>query len=293
MIHPEIRHKVPDQKVCPSVRATDHEKDTADNGQAKIREQDEMLVLLLVQRAAREEVIDTAIAVLLADTLALWLLLVAVVSSHVPEQIHGPAEQLLGNEHGCSVDWGLLHQLVHLMQEGSGTSGVLFASAWDEDHITLHVAGGLVVLAMADLPAEVWNEKSRVADPPHSVVEGLAGREGLVATLVSKDPEASTEKTLHDSVGSPEHHSRWVRRNVFGCAEGVEEVEGGCQRNDIACNIVKASCGGAFEAVLRNGVAELLDGEVGQLELVAVCVDQPPLRLLLELVDRSKAGKRC
>ena len=143
-----------------------------------------MLILPLVQRALRVEVVDTAITILLTDTLAFRLLLVIVVASHVCEQIHWPASKLLPDHVGCGVDWSLFEKLVHLMQNKAEPSGLVLTSARREDHISLHMAGGFVVLAMADLPAEVWDEQSRVDNPTDGVVESLAWREGLMTTFM-------------------------------------------------------------------------------------------------------------
>ena len=143
-----------------------------------------MLVLLLIQRAAWQEMVDATIAVLLANAFAFGLLGVVVVAGQVLNQIQRPAGKLLSQERGSGVYWRLLHQLMHLMHEIAHLGGMLLTSARYEDHVTLQVTGGLVVLAMADLPAEVWHKQSRVTEPTYGVVQRLAWREGLVTTLV-------------------------------------------------------------------------------------------------------------
>ena len=129
-------------------------------------------------------------------------------------------------EHGG--DWGFFGQLVDFVNELSNTVGVLLASFGNENHVTLHVSSSLVVLAVGNLPGKVRDKESRVADPASGVVENLRRGERLVPTLVSKDPEASTEKTLNDGVYSPKPSANWGRGNVFWSNEFVEQHKGDC-----------------------------------------------------------------
>lgn len=118
---------------------------------------------------------------------------------------------------------------MHLMDEVAHPSGVLIPSSWSEHHVSLEVAGGLVMLAMADLPAKVRDQESGVADPADGVVERLAGREGLMPTLMSQYPQSCAEETLDERIASPEgcpHREGW---HILGCTVGVEEVEGRCK----------------------------------------------------------------
>lgn len=64
-------------------------------------------------------------------------------------------------------------------------------------------------------------------DPADNVVVQLGGGEGLVAALVSQDPETGAEETLHDGVQAPEDEAERVRGDVLGCDKVVEEVECG------------------------------------------------------------------
>ena len=52
------------------------------------------------------------------------------------------------------------------------------------------------------------------------------------------------------------------------------EDEGGSDADNVAGNVVETGGSRALEAVSRDSVTNLLDGVVGDLELVAVCVDQ-------------------
>lgn len=92
---------------------------------------------------------------------------------------------------------------MHLVQQHAALSGVLLTSAGHEDHVALHVARGLVVLAVADLPAEVRDEQSGVQEPADGVIERLAGREGLMAALVCNHPQTGAEQALGKGVPGP------------------------------------------------------------------------------------------
>nr|POF17551.1 hypothetical protein CFP56_12965 [Quercus suber] len=291
VVHPQVGDEVPDGQVRPAVGLAEEAEDGGGDEQAEVGQQDEGLVLALVERAAGREVVDAAVAVLLAGALALDLLAVVVVAGGVHDQVHGPAGELLAEEHGDGVEGGLLEQLVHLVEDVVHAGGVLLAGAGQEDHVALHVAGGLVVLAVADLPAEVGDEQGGVEDPADGVVEGLAGGEGLVAALVGEHPEAGTDQALQDGVQGPAEGAEGERGHVGGGAEGVEEVEGGGQAEDVAEHVAHASQAGPLEAVFGDGIADVLDGVLGHAELVAVGVVEDALGVLREVVDGAERGQ--
>jgi hypothetical protein len=64
------------------------------------------------------------------------------------------------------------------------------------DFITLHRGMVGVVAVVGDLPGEVGSPEERVCDKADDVVDGLVGREGGVAALVTNDPDTSEDKTL-------------------------------------------------------------------------------------------------
>lgn len=223
--------------------------------------------------------VDTAKhAVLLALALALGLAVVVVVSGDICHEVHGPSADLLTKGVDEGSDRSLLGQLVELVDGTADTSGVHLSRLRNEDHVTLHVTGGLVVLAVGNLPRKIRDEKDGVADPADGVVEGLGGREGLVAALVGQNPQASTEETLEDGVQSPEDHASSHGRHSVGRHEPVEEVEGGGQRSEVASHVAETTQGRALKAVLGDGIADLLDRVVWDLELVAVRVNEGTTR---------------
>jgi len=167
--------------------------------------------------------------VLLANTLAFGLLVVVVMASDIGAEVHQPAAELLEDHVRGSGNGSLLGELGKLVDKFTNTAGVSLASLWQENHVTLHVASGLVVLAVGDLPGEIRDKQSRVKDPANSVVDCLGRRESLVATLVSEDPDTGAKEALHDGVECPKTSSERCRGDVLGSHVVVEEVESGRQ----------------------------------------------------------------
>lgn len=97
-------------------------------------------------------------AVLLPFPATFALSLVVVVSSDVGDQIHWPSKQLLKDKIGHRLDGSFLHELVQIMDEDTNTRSILLSGLGNEDHIAFHVAGGLVVLSVRDLPREVGDK---------------------------------------------------------------------------------------------------------------------------------------
>jgi len=239
VVDPEIRQDVPHEQVHEAIVPANQEQDGTRDEQAQIGEPDQWLVLLLIQRTAGVEVVDATVAVLAPCTLAFWLLLVVIVASGVGEQVRRPAEQLLQNEVARSVDGCLFQQVVHLFQHHATASGMLFPGAWAEHHIPLEVAGGFVVLAVADLPAEVRDQQRRVAEPSYGVVQGLARRERLVAALMCQNPQTGTDTALNESVARPQTSSQGHRRYILWCAIRVEGVKCRAEHSDIPGHVAQ------------------------------------------------------
>lgn len=212
-----------------------------------------------------------------ADTLALELFLVVVMAAYVREQIHGPTGNLLFDEMTSGVDRRLLDKLMHLVKHSRRTSSVLVTSVRNEDHIAFHIASGLVMLAVADFPAEVWHQQSRVENPSNSVIKRPARRERLMTTFMGQYPKSSTEASLHKSVQDPESRSCYVRGDVLRSVEGVEYVESACETENVSSNIGETSQARPHETVLRYGIVNVLDGKVWNLELVAASVNKSRL----------------
>lgn len=262
---------------------------------ADVAQNNELRILLLVQGAARIKVIDTAThAVLLAIAASLTLALVEVVAGDVGHEVVGPSDKLLPDEHGQSVNGSLLSELGDLMKKAANALGVILSSARNEDHVTLHMSSGLVVLAVGDLPAEVWNEESRMEEPASCVVDQARRGEGAVAALVGNDPEPSPKESLHGCVQAPEDETSGLAGDIIGSDEVVEDVEGGGKTDNVAKNVCPAAQSRSFEAVLGNGIANVLDCVVGGGEVVAIRVDQVGvLGLGLGIhVDRGEGGER-
>lgn len=294
MVDPEVGDKVPDGHVV-EAKLLHHEVQTGgDQTNTDIAQDDELGITVLVQRAAGVEVVDTTaetVPLALAATLA--LVLVAVVASDVGQEVVGPANELLQDQHEQGEGGGLLGEVSELVGHLAKAGGLLLPGSGDKDHVTLHVAGGLVVLSVRDLPAEVGDEQGRVEDPAGDVVDEAGVGEGAVAALVGNDPEAGGEETLEDGVEGPETSPGGSGGDVLGGHKVVPDGEGGAEEDHVAEDVAVAPDGGALEAVLGDGIVDVLDGEVGHLELVAVRVDQAAIaRLGLLNVHLGQRGER-
>lgn len=174
MVHPEVRNEVPNQHVVEAKLLGEEVENSSSNQKAEVAQEDELLVLLLVKWAGRVEVVDTAeVAVLLANTLTLALLVVVVVAGNVGGEVHQPTSELLGDGVDSGGDGSLLGELRKLVDHLSNSGCVDLTGLWHENHVAVHVASSLVVLAVGDLPGEVRDEESGVKNPANGVVDGF------------------------------------------------------------------------------------------------------------------------
>jgi hypothetical protein len=67
----------------------------------------------------------------------------------------------------------------------------LGSSSGNKDLVSGHVASSGVVLTVRDSPRVVRDKEDRVQDPSDKVVDALAGRVGLMTTLVTADQPKS------------------------------------------------------------------------------------------------------
>lgn len=297
VVHPEVRSQVPHEKVRESIRLADPEKNRSGDQKTQVAEEDQLGILCFVQGAVGIEMVDTtAKAILLADTTSFTLDLMLVVTSDIGQQVHGPASQLLGDQGVGGVERSLFGKFIKLVKQVAFPRGPLLPGGWNEDHISFHVTSCFVVLAVRDLPREIRHQQRRVTKPAHSIVQNLALGEGLVTTFVGQHPQASTEETLHNGVQKPETSSQRGRWDRFWRDESVEEVEGGRQRDDVSCNIVETSGRRPVETTLGDGIVNVFDGVIWDLEGVAIGVNQLLLfqdrLLLLKGILRRKRGQR-
>lgn len=178
VIDPEVWSQVPNKEVRKSKRLADIDECSNGDSKAHITQKNELCILGLVERRRRIEMVDTReIPILLSQAAPLGLPVMVVVPGHVGHQIHQPAAQLLREHVRRGGNGGLLSQLVQLVHELADATGVDITRLGHEDHVTLHVPRGLVVLAVRDLPAEIGYQKRRMTEPSHGIVEGLRRRE--------------------------------------------------------------------------------------------------------------------
>jgi len=160
VVNPQVRSEIPNSHVGESISLGEESKGGDGNGNTKITQQDEFSILSLVQWTSWVEVVDTLEeSIYLSYSSAFGLLLVVVVARDVGEEVQWPAEKLLGDGVDESGDWSLLSQFVQIVDKFADSRCIDFTGFWDEDHVTLHVTGGLVVLSVGDFPGKVWNQK--------------------------------------------------------------------------------------------------------------------------------------
>lgn len=112
-----------------------------------------------------------------------------------------------------------------------------------------------------------------MADEASRIIKDLGGREGLVATFVGQHPQARAEQTLDHGVQRPQTSARRGVRDVLGRDEAVEKDKGDSETGNITGDVGETTQARALEAVLGNGIADIVDAEVGQLELVPVGIE--------------------
>lgn len=160
VVDPKIRKPVPDKHVGPSEFLTQYEQSAENDGQTKIAEKNQFGVFGFVQRAVHVEMVDTfPETVLLALATTLSLVLVVIVTGDIGDDIQRPANELLTNEFEERHDWSFLNQLVQFVGKSTNLGGILFSGLGYENHISFHIASGLVMLAVGNLPGEVGDKK--------------------------------------------------------------------------------------------------------------------------------------
>ena len=294
VVHPEVGDDVPHGNIGESEALDGVCKAAKGKSKTDIAVDDVDGLLVVEDGAAGVVVVHTAESTVgLALATALTLTLVEVVSSDIGHKVVGPANKLLGEKVESCENGSLLGKLMELVSQTTQASGLRITVTGEEDHITLHVAGSLVVGAVVVFPAEVGDEKSRVNNPAGEVVDQVGVGEGAVATLVGNDPETSANKTLDNGVDSPESGTHWLGGDVLGSNKVVVNCESGCEKCEITQNVGVASQSRAVEAMLGNGIANVLDGEVRRTELIAVGVNETTIvGLGLVGVCGRKRGER-
>ena len=115
-----------------------------------------------------------------------------------------------------------------------------------------------------------------------------------MAAFMGENPNAGGEEALDEGVDAPEGGTDGHGWNIFGGEVGVEQVEGGGEAGDVSEHVRQRPEGGALEAVLWDGIEDLLDGVVGHLEHVTVSVNEfAKLRFWFGLGQRRERCRRC
>lgn len=294
MVDPKVRKEVPYEHILESKLLSEKVKRGSGYEKANITQKDKMLVFLLVKWAGQLKMVyATKPTVLLILSFSFNLALVHIVSGAIGDEIQGPAQQLLSNHPAGGKNGSFFHELRKFVCKFSNHGGEFFAGLWNEYHIAFDMTGGLVVLAMGDFPGEIWDEKSRVANPPNGVVENFGGREGLVATFMCQHPQSGAEQTLHKSVEGPQDKPCRLPGNSFWRHIIVKDVESGSQAGDVTGDVAETPKTGSIEAMRWNCVPNLLDGEIWKLEFVAIGIQENSTgRLLLKTISLGHGRER-
>lgn len=231
-----------------------------------------------------------------------------LLTGSVSDEVRGPTEQLLDDQvaqdvqrrvsdsflkfelprfsHFVSINFGFLLDFTDL---GLGPC------LGNKDFVSGHVSGSGVVTSVGDSPRVVRYEKNRVKNPSDGVVDVLGRRKRLMTAFVGDDPETGTEETHPDRDEGVSGSSSEVvsdRRQVELC-DGRINVERGpgeeTERDEILYDVQGRSNGGSVEAVCRDSIEQLLDGELGRnkLFLFTWCGGSTNVGLLLFLCGGS------
>ena len=119
--------------------------------------------------------------------------------------------------------------------------------------VILHVAVVGVVGAVGDAPSVVGHHDGGVDDVAHKVVQCLVGGEGLMATVVAHHKQGPKHGALGKPVEGPDQ----------GVVEGVGGKGEAGDDGEVLCEVGEGTEGVALEALLGDGVAEVLEGEGG------------------------------
>lgn len=146
------------------------------------------------------------------------------------------------------------------------------------------MTSGSMVSSMRDSPRVVRDQEGRVQDPTNGIVDRLGLRVGLVTALVSNDPDTRHDETLGETVQGPSCKSRdgsldasadirsqGGSTKVDGLERRVDVAGGVTQQGDedqVLGQVKRRLDSRSFKAVLWDGREEVLDGKVGDVELV-------------------------
>ncbi len=108
-------------------------------------------------------------------------------------------------------------------------------------------------------------------DQSHGIVQLLGLGEGAMAAFVGENPDAGEDESLDGGVCNPRGESEVDVREERD--EGDGEVDQGGEVEVIADDVGHGAEDRGLEAVCWNGIVDLLHGEVGQFELIAVEID--------------------
>lgn len=273
VIDPEVRQDIPHRQIRPPIVVSNQKEHPRDNRETQVTEQDQFTVLDLVQRTRRIEMVHSSSkTVSFALPPSFRLSFMTVVAGHIHEQVQGPSHELLSYHRDGGRNRRFFRELRQLVRVISHSGRVHLSSFGDEHHVAFQMPGGLVMFAVGDLPGEIWDEQCRMAYPTDRIVERFEWGEGLMTALMSHHPQSGAKESLHERVEAPQNGTQRDGRDIDRDEIGVKEIKGRGKRANISGDIPQATRCGTLETVCWDDVPDLLDGEIGDLKFVSICV---------------------
>ena len=283
IVDPKVGNDVSHREDKRAVLHADRRQSKSRRKETDIAQHDQVAVFLIIDRAVWVEMVDfTAKSIPLTDTAAVGSVFVVIVAGDVCGNVHDPAQCLLSEQRYCGHYWGLLPNLRHFVYQSADPGCILVPSYWYKDLVTFEMACRLVMLAVRDLPGEVRDTECGMQNETDSIVQRLRFGKCLVATFVSNDPHARHDEALDDGEDSPEGCESKSRLHARG-QDIAEQRPIGCGLKEVSGNICQATRSRADEAVLGYGSSDLVDGDVGDLELVPVRIQQDAMTRWLQV----------
>jgi hypothetical protein len=185
-----------------------------------------------------------------------------ILRSDVEGEISGPAEEEHAEELSEGDDGRSFDSFLQRLREATR----------NEDGVLSKVVGEFVVSTVSDAPRVIRNEKSGVEDETDKLVDGLGGREGLVTSFVSENPQCGEVEALEEPENVPnsgvdEETSEASHpcgsavveeRNEVGAHDEMEDSN----LNKITAHVIKRASSVLFEVFLRNSIADSGESEI-------------------------------
>jgi hypothetical protein len=179
VVNPEIWENIVQHHIPASKNLSTNNQKRNHSTNTNIREENEWQLLLLEQDRIITEI----------EMRVLRESLVIILARQIRKQMSWPSKKLMLDAIPERNQRSILSQMAQfnaLMVRGLAAMALDpgLAGVWNESGILLEVSGRLVMCAVSDLPAVIWDEQERVHDQAQDIVEPDAFGESTVSTLV-------------------------------------------------------------------------------------------------------------